>query len=105
LPYQTIGTVGLNTRADGTGDIPLSIVTSDRLAYLVMWPHARPWRFSRPEPMLRSVPNAARVGTLLAQAVATSATEAAVAPVPVPARRAPSMPHLAPERRTTALAG
>ena len=35
---------------------------------LHLWPHARPWRVSRPEPMLRCVPDAAGVAQLLSQA-------------------------------------
>ncbi len=104
LPYRTIGTVGLNTHTDGTGDIPLSIVTSDRIAYLVMWPHARPWRFSRPEPMLRSVPQAALVGGLLVQALSASVTETAAASVPVPASRMSSPVNHSDVRQATALA-
>ena len=40
--------------ADGTGDIPLPITGDDRVAYLMLWPHVRPWRAARTEPMLRS---------------------------------------------------
>ena len=76
LPYRIIGAVGMSTHPDGTGDIPLSLTTSDRIAYLVMWPHTRPWRLSRPEPMLRSVPNASLVGAMLVQALKASMADA-----------------------------
>jgi len=58
--------------ADGTGDIPLTMIGADRIAYLNLWPHARPWRIARPEPMLRAIPDAARVGEILSGALATA---------------------------------
>ena len=69
LPYRRIANAAL--RVDGkhaTGDIPLVLAGSDRIAYLHLWPHARPWRVAKPEPMLRSVPDAARVAGILAEA-------------------------------------
>jgi hypothetical protein len=44
------------------------LLPPDRIALLHLWPHARPWRVSRPEPMLRCVPDAAAVARLLTQA-------------------------------------
>jgi len=38
------------------------------LGYMLLWPHARPWRFARPQPMLRSVPDAQAVAAMLAEA-------------------------------------
>lgn len=72
VPYNTIGTAALATYPGGTGDIPIALATDDRLAYLVLWPHARPWKLARPQPMLRSVPDAARVATILGRALLSS---------------------------------
>ena len=68
IPYRRIATAGLHLDARGTGDLPLSLLPPDHIAYLHLWPHARPWRVARPEPMLRSVPEAAQVAKLLTQA-------------------------------------
>ena len=68
LPLKRLATAGLRLNADGSGDIPLALAGSDVIAYLHLWPHARPWRVAKPEPMLRSVPNAAEVSGLLAAA-------------------------------------
>lgn len=73
LPFRMIESAGLNARADGAGDICLLLNSADRIAYLVLWPHARPWRLTRAEPMLRALPDAARVGQLLGRALAASA--------------------------------
>lgn len=78
MPFQMIDAASLNVRADGSGDICLLLDSGNRLAYLVLWPHARPWRIARTEPMLRALPDAARVGQLLSRALAASAG----APVP-----------------------
>ncbi len=73
LPFGKIDSAALNLRANGFGDISLLLNAGDKLAYLVLWPHARPWRLKRPEPMFRSVPDAGRVGQLLARELAASA--------------------------------
>jgi hypothetical protein len=83
LPLRTIESAALRPYRDGTGDIALTLGGRDRIAYLHLWPHARPWRYTRPEPMLRAVPDAASVAQLLVRATA-AAPGAAVAPA-VPA--------------------
>lgn len=70
LPFARIESAALKCLPDGSGDIPLALARSDRIAYLHMWPHARPWRLAKPEPMLRSVPDAAHVAELLSKAMA-----------------------------------
>lgn len=78
LPFKLIQHAALKTYRDGTGDISLSLTSGDnRLGYLVLWPHARPWRFERPEPMMRYVPDAARISELLAEAMQAAAAERA----------------------------
>ena len=68
IPYKRIAAAGLHLDTGGRGDLPLALLPPDRIALLHLWPHARPWRVSRPEPMLRCVPDAAEVARLLAQA-------------------------------------
>ncbi len=74
LPYKVITSVGLRTYADETGDIPLSLNGDGKVAYLHLWPHARPWRLARPEPMLRCVPDAAKVAAILSSALSAHAS-------------------------------
>ncbi|MEZ5788816.1 MAG: photosynthetic complex putative assembly protein PuhB [Xanthobacteraceae bacterium] len=73
VPFKVIESAALKTYADGTGDIPVITTGADRIAYLVLWPHARPRRFKRPEPMLRAVPEAARIAAILSRALAAAA--------------------------------
>ena len=73
LPFRKIESAAIKQRKDGFGDISLLLNSGDKLAYLVLWPHARPWRLARSEPTFRAVPDASRVGQLLARALAASA--------------------------------
>ena len=68
LPYKTLGSAGLKLYKDGTGDIPMQIATEDKIAYFHLWPHARPWRLAKPEPMMRCIPEAQQVAKLLTEA-------------------------------------
>lgn len=70
FPLRVIASADLSTYANGTGNIPIRLGSDDRIAYLHLWPHARPWRFARAEPMLRAIPDAAHVAELLASALA-----------------------------------
>lgn len=67
LPLGMIGAVDLAARADGTGDVPLTIAGPAKLGYLALWPHARPWKIVRPQPMLRAVPDAQAIASLIAR--------------------------------------
>jgi Bacterial PH domain len=69
LPFRVIAGVALKENSDRTGDIPLTISGPDRIAWLVMWPHVRPWHVSQPEPMLRAIPDAAQVALVLGRAL------------------------------------
>lgn len=68
LPLAMIGTVGLAVQSDQSGDIPLALVGERRLGFLALWPHARPWHISAAQPMLRALPDAPHVASLIARA-------------------------------------
>lgn len=72
IPFSKIGAAALRPYPDGTGDIPLTLVAGERMPWWALWPHARPWRFARPEPMLRSVAEASTVAGILADALAAT---------------------------------
>ncbi|WP_376097111.1 photosynthetic complex putative assembly protein PuhB [Roseomonas sp. CCTCC AB2023176] len=79
IPFSAIGSASARVEADGSGDVVLSVMAPHRASYVALWPHARPWRFGRPEPMLRCIPDAATVAGLLSRALAAQAEQ------PVPA--------------------
>ncbi len=68
LPLKRIETAGLLLTRNGYGDVPLAISGGDRIGYINLWPHARPWRLANPEPMLRCIPQAQAFASLLQQA-------------------------------------
>ena len=65
LPFRQIETAGLHLTGKGFGDIPMALGEGDRIGYLNLWPHARPWRLAKPEPMLRCIKDAQAVAGLL----------------------------------------
>ena len=73
LPFSRIIKASVAMNHDHSGDIPLVLRADDHMPYLKLWPLARPWAFSHPEPMLRCVPHAAVVGGLLTRALAMAA--------------------------------
>jgi hypothetical protein len=86
VPFTQIDAAGCHVWRNGAGDLALSLSKGQRIAYLVLWPHARPWKLTRAEPTLRGIPDAASVAQILARALATSASQPAKAvTVPVPA--------------------
>jgi hypothetical protein len=68
LPLRRIIAADVKLNADGSGDIPLAL-GEQKLAYLLLWPHARPWRFKDAQPMLRAIPEARDVAVVLSQAL------------------------------------
>jgi hypothetical protein len=94
LPFAVIERAAVKVHEDGTGEIPIAISGKDRFAYLVLWPHVRPWRVNHPEPMLRAVPDGAAVAATLARAISASAAPA-VAPEPVAAGTGAARPLVA----------
>jgi hypothetical protein len=78
LPYRRVAAAALHLARTGHGDIALTLAQGDRIAWLQLWPHARPWRLARPEPSLRAIPEAARVAALLSQAWSAATGQAAV---------------------------
>ena len=81
---RRIASAGLKLHKDGHGNIPLTLGGSERIAVLHLWPHARPWRVTKPEPMLCCVPDAAHVAQVLQTAwTAAAGEDAATAASPV----------------------
>jgi hypothetical protein len=80
LPLRCIERADLRPLHGHRGDIALALVPGTRIAYLHLWPHARPWKLTHTQPMLRCLPDAQRAAALLAQAW-THANGSAAQPV------------------------
>ncbi len=68
LPLRMLAGASLKTNADGSGDIALKLAGNDHIAWLNLWPHARPWVLRHPEPSLRCIANVSDVGERIVQA-------------------------------------
>jgi hypothetical protein len=66
------------------GDIALTLENDTRIAWLQLWPHVRPWRVARPQPLLRALPQARQVAQLLTEAWA-QANPGSLAEISTPA--------------------
>lgn len=77
LPLARTAAADLRPLERGHGDIALSL-DGGRISYFFLWPHARAWRYASPQPMLRAVPEAEKVATLLI------AARAALGPIAQP---------------------
>lgn len=89
VPYCTIESAALKLNADGTGEISLALAPDYRFAYLILWPHVRPWRFGRTQPTFRALPAAASVAVTLSRALAADSHGAVPALQPGPVADAP----------------
>ena len=56
IPLHIIDGVDIKRRADGSGDLSLRLGNKSRVAYAVLWPHARAWHVRYPQPLLRGLP-------------------------------------------------
>jgi hypothetical protein len=70
LPLRRIDSVDLRGLGHGVGDIVLTPVAEDRIGWLYLWPHVKPWAWRDPIPALRAVADAEAVGRLIAAEVA-----------------------------------
>jgi len=73
VPFSKIESASMRDGKAGNGDICLALRKGDRLAWFMLWPHARPWRMAVTEPSLRAIPDVAHVGQVLGRALAASA--------------------------------
>ncbi len=100
VPLRDVREASLRAFADGTGDISIAMNGTERVAYFTLWPHVRPWKYNPTQPMLRCVPDAAGVATILAGALAavSGAEAAALVPRVVPATGLPARFPSVPDR-------
>ena len=77
VAFRMIDSAEAHIWPDGSGDIALTLPADQRIAYLMLWPHARPWKLVKAQPVLRGIPGAAEVAQLLGRALASSASQPA----------------------------
>lgn len=65
VPLRQIRSADLMERQGGLGDLTLALAGNERLGWLHLWPHARPWALRDPQPTLRCIPDVTAVGDKL----------------------------------------
>ncbi len=98
LPLSRIATARLKPHRDGSGDLALVLSGGDRIAYLHLWPHVRPWHLKSTEPMLRALPDAALAAERLTQAWQAVQGQAMAGPSRAPAQVLVHVPTDLPDR-------
>lgn len=88
LPFDQIVSADMRLYGKGKGDIVLALASGGGLGYLKLWPHVRPFRINRPQPMLRSLGDAAAAARILSAAIAAHAPSrvTVASPAPSPTR-------------------
>ena len=79
LPMSQIVSASVSVKRDHTGDIALLLKSGNHMPFLKLWPLARPWHITKPQPMLRGVPQAAVVAGRLVRALQVAAQQRAAA--------------------------
>jgi hypothetical protein len=69
IPLHYVQAADQRVFRDGSGQIAVALPREQRLAYAILWPHARAWRLKHPEPMLRGLQDPAAVAAVLTKAL------------------------------------
>jgi hypothetical protein len=77
--FAVIDAAGVHAWSNGAGDIALKLRPGQKISYLIVWPHVRPWKLRHAEPTLRCIPDVAPVAQILSRALAASASQPAPA--------------------------
>ncbi len=95
IPFTIIDAAAVKALPGGAGDLALTLKAPNKIAFLQLWPHARPWRMGTPQPTLRALGEVDAAASILASAMK------AVVPIDMSTPVAASRPI----RDSTGLAG
>jgi hypothetical protein len=70
IPFAIVESASIKPLSGDGGDIALQLKAPNKIAFLHLWPHARPWRMASPEPTLRALSQARSVAGILSEAMA-----------------------------------
>lgn len=96
FPFCRIESASLRQCKDGSGDLPIELRGPDKIAYLHLWPFARPWHFRKPQPMMRALKDPVTVANLLAEAMRVEVVSSESHPVRPNGREDASEIHIEP---------
>lgn len=73
LPLPIIDSAAVNAQGQSSGDLALTLKPPNKIAFLQLWPHARPWRLATPQPTLRALADVQTAAALLVTAMKAQA--------------------------------
>lgn len=94
IPLSAITDASIRQGRGRTGDIALIVKDTGGVGFVALWPHARPWHFTVPSPMLRALPDVEHAAMIIGDALVSFNTaapvrQASAEPMPVqPVREA-----------------
>ena len=69
IPFTVIESAAVKQLPSGAGDLALRLKAPNKIAFLQLWPHARPWRLVSPQPTFRALADAPEAARILAKAI------------------------------------
>lgn len=66
LPLSQIENASIAKLAGGHGNIAFELARPNKIAFVLLWPHAKPFAFRKPQPMLRGIPDVEKVAGMIA---------------------------------------
>ena len=66
-PFAQVTGANVQETFAKNGNLTLELQEHSKLSWAILWPHARPWKLSRPEPAMRSVSNLPEVARILSE--------------------------------------
>lgn len=78
LPLSQIDSASVVKHRDGTGSVMLAIVKPSRIAWMVLWPNARPFYLNNPQPTLRAIADVETAAGAVAAALKRQAGQGTV---------------------------
>jgi hypothetical protein len=87
FPLPLIDSAAVKAEGKRAGDLALRLVAPNKIAFMQLWPHARPWRLATPQPTLRALADVQPVAALLVSAMQAQAQIARTAIEPATSSR------------------
>jgi hypothetical protein len=73
IPFRLIDSADLKTHGDKTSDIALGLPATERIGYIITWPHVRADKITRPQPSFKSLTDGRKAADALGAALAAAA--------------------------------
>jgi len=66
-PFKQVVSADVQDMGNNTGTIALCVKEHTKLSWAILWPHARPFRFAKPEPAMRLIKDLDEVSQILSR--------------------------------------